>query len=289
MGPHKKRVFACFVLILAIFTPMAFAAPNLKVTPIPPQISTGQNAVLILQLEWSAAEDPYEIHSLEPKVENLELIDQNQSQETGPVISQTIKYSFRPLKKGSALIYPFEISYRKSEADPWSPLLVPEQKIRVVSSFPLKGILSGILLLCAASALGFGIYKIITNSAKRKAKEEMPPQDPRQRIYANAEEAIATFTSPEAKIKLTHWSNQLRAVVTAYYDVPAGLASAELVLRLKAQGLPTGEWNEVSRLFEQLTEMQFSRQDIPSYDLDRMQKSLLQSSAGSSDGTSKLL
>ena len=33
---------------------------------------------------------------------------------------------------------------------------------------------------------------------------------------------------------------------------------------------------DIRRLFEELTEMQFSRQDIPSYDLDRMQKALLQ-------------
>ena len=45
---------------------------------------------------------------------------------------------------------------------------------------------------------------------------------------------------------------------------------------LQAEGLSAGEWQEISRLFEQLTEMQFSRQDIPAYDLDRTQKTLLQ-------------
>ena len=63
----------------------------------------------------------------------------------------------------------------------------------------------------------------------------------------------------------------------AYYNVPSKHATAtEVLLFLKTQGLPAGEWNEVSRLFGELTEMQFSRQDIPAYDLDRMQKTLLQ-------------
>ena len=277
MGPHKKRVFACFVLILAIFTPMAFAAPNLKVTPIPPQISTGQNAVLILQLEWSAAEDPYEIHSLEPKVENLELIDQNQSQETGPVISQTIKYSFRPLKKGSALIYPFEISYRKTETVPWIPILIPQQTIKVVSSLPVKAVLIGMGLLAGFSALAFAVFKIWNSLKARAAARNIPPPDPKQRVYAKAEESIATFTSPNPKEKLIYWANQLRTVIVTYYDIPSKAStSAEVLSFLRSKGLPAGEWNEISRLFEQLTEMQFSRQDIPAYDLDRMQKTLLQ-------------
>ena len=45
---------------------------------------------------------------------------------------------------------------------------------------------------------------------------------------------------------------------------------------LKEKGLPAGEWNEVSRLFEQLTELQFSRQDIAASKLERIQKTLLQ-------------
>jgi len=274
---RMKRKFVFSFLLAAILVPSAFAAPSLKVTAPPAQISLSERSTLTLQLEWPAAEDPYEINSLEPKTENLELVDQNQSQETGAVVRQTITYTFRAIKKGSALIYPFEISYRKSETDPWSPILIPEQKIRVTSSFPLKSIFIGIIILLGVTALGYGIFITQKILAKKKAASEMPPPDPRQRIYANAEEAIATFASPDAKIKLTHWSNQLRAVVATYYDATAkGNSNTGLLLHLKSKGLPTGEWNEVSQLLEQLTEMQFSRQDIPSYDLDRLQKTLLQ-------------
>jgi hypothetical protein len=51
---------------------------------------------------------------------------------------------------------------------------------------------------------------------------------------------------------------------------------AETLSFLKIKGIPAGEWNEISRLFEQLTELQFSRRDISEYDLARMQRSLLQ-------------
>jgi len=109
------------------------------------------------------------------------------------------------------------------------------------------------------------------------AARNIPPPDPKQRIYAKAEESMATFTSPHSKVKLTHWSNQLRSVIMTYYDVPRAMtATPEVLSFLKTKGIPAGEWNEISRLFEQLTEMQFSRQDIAAYDLDRMQKTLLQ-------------
>jgi hypothetical protein len=272
-----KCGIACAILISGVFVPLSFATPHLKITSPPQRIAADQKTALILRIEWPAAEDPYEINSLEPKVENLTLVDQSQAQETGPMISHTITYTFRPLKKGSALIYPFEISFRKSETDPWSPLLVPEQKIRVISNLPFKPIVIGVIFLSVAFAAGFWIFGIVQRMREQKAAREMPAPDPKQRSYSNAEEAIATFTSPDAKAKLTHWSNQLRTVVATYYDASAkSSTSAELLSFLKAKGLPAGEWNEVSRLFEQLTEMQFSRQDIPSSDLDRMKKTLLQ-------------
>jgi hypothetical protein len=180
------------------------------------------------------------------------------------------------VSQGSAVIYPFEIRYRKTETDPWIPMLVPGQKIRVVSSFPFKTILTWLFISGGAAALvlgGLGIRKKLKN---RRAEKNILPPDPRQRIYAKTEESIATFTSPDPKEKLTHWSHQLRTVIAAYYEIPSGIATPEILSRLKSKGLPAGEWNEVSRLFQQLNELQFSRADIPAYDLDRMQKTLLQ-------------
>ncbi len=262
---------------LSLFMPLLFAAPRLKIEPPAKQIATGQSVLLKLRLEWPQAEGPYEINSLEPKLENLTLENQNQLQETGETVSQTLLYEFRPLKTGTAVIYPFEISYRKTETEPWIPILVPEQKIKVVSSLPLKATLVGLGLLAGLSAVIFAGYALWKFLKTRAAAKNVPPPDPKQRVYAKAEEFIATFTSPDPKEKLTHWSNQLKNVVATYYDISSKTAtSAEVLSLLKAKELPAGEWNEVARLFGQLTEMQFSRQDIPAYDLDRMQKTLLQ-------------
>ena len=303
--PYRFKFFLLVVSLIVVFVPLSIAAPRLKIEPPAKQINTDQSATLKIRLEWSQTEGPYEINSLEPKLENLTLENQNQSQsisisenpklgqswlpswerkskpgqsqETGELVSQTFLYEFRPVKAGLALIYPFEIGYRKAETEPWVPILVPEQKIKVVSSLPWKATLIGMSLLAGLTAAIFSGSKLWRFLEARAAAKNISPPDPKQRVYAKAEESIATFTSPESKEKLIHWSNQLRTVIMTYYDVPSKTTtSAEILSFLKAKGLSTGEWNEIHRIFEQLTEMQFSRQDIPAYDLDRLQKTLLQ-------------
>lgn len=274
---RMKYILLGLILIFGALAPLGFAAPRLKIEPPAKQIATDQSVILKIHLEWPQSEGPYEINSLEPKLENLTLENQNQSQETGETVSQTLLYEFRPLKAGTAVIYPFEISYRKTEAESWTPILVQEQTIKVVPSFPLKAML---IWLGTAAGLSTGIFagfRMWKFLKARAAARNVPPPDPKQRVYAKAEESIATFTSSDPKEKLTHWSNQLRAVVVAYYDmVPPTAPSSEILSCLKAKELPVGEWNEISRLFGQLTEMQFSRQDIASAELDRIQKTLLQ-------------
>ena len=285
--------------------PPAFAAPRLKIEPPAKQISADRSATLKVQLEWPQAEGPYEIHSLEPKLENLTLEKQDQSQsisisenpklgqpwlpstkktskpgqsqETGATVVQTLTYEFRPVKNGTAVIYPFEISYRASDAEPWVPILVPEQTIKVASSFPLKIIFISLGILAGLSAITTAALQLWQTMKNREAEKNIPPPDPKQRIYANAEEAIATFVSPDPKEKLILWSNLLKTVIVTYYDIPSKTAtSAEVLSFLRSKSLPAGEWNEISRLFEQLTELQFSRADIPAYELERTQKTLLQ-------------
>ncbi|MFA7254865.1 MAG: hypothetical protein WC133_02035 [Candidatus Omnitrophota bacterium] len=285
--------------------PLGFATPSLKIEPPAKKIAAGQSATLKIRIEWPQAEGPYEINSLEPKLENLTLENQNQSQsisisensklgqpwlpswerktkpgqsqESGETVSQTFLYEFRPLKTGTAVIYPFEISYRKTEAEPWSPLFVPGHEIKVVSSLPLKATLLGLIIAAGLVVAVFAGFKLRDLLKIREVARNTPPPDPKQRVYAKAEESIATFTSPDSKEKLAHGSNQLRIVVATYYDVPSKvITNSEVLAFLKTKGLPAGEFNEISRLFEQLTEVQFSRADIPAYDLDRIQKTLLQ-------------
>ena len=275
--PYRTKFFFLYLfLIFGLLPPLGLATPRLKIETPAKKIGLDESVILKVQLEWPKAEDPYEINSLEPKLENLTLENQNQSQETGETVSLTLFYEFRPLKTGTAVIYPFEISYRKTETEPWIPLAVPGQEITVVSNFLIKttlfylGIVSGLL---AALFAGFKLWNILET---RKAARNVSPADPKQRIYAKAEESITTFASPAAKEKLIHWSNQLRTVVATYYEISPKTTSTDMLSFLKTKGLRAGEWNEISRLFEQLAEMQFSREDIPANDLDRMQKTLLQ-------------
>jgi hypothetical protein len=275
------RVFLFVVLMATIFAVPVFAGPQLKVESPAKQVATGKSVLLKIQLEWPQTEGPYEFNSLEPKLENLTLTDQRQSQETGETVSQTFLYEFRPVKTGTAVIYPFEISYRKAETEPWAPLLIPEQTIKVVSDFPLKVALIGlftVLGLSAAVALGFRQWDL---GKTREALKNAPPPDPKQRIYAQAEEGITKFNASDPKEKLTYWSDQLRTVVVTYYDISSSTAtSAEVLAFLKVKGIPTGEWNEISRIFGQLAEMQFSQRYLSAVDLDQMRRTLLQYIAG---------
>ena len=276
MSYSTKRFFVFALLAGCFYLPMAFAAPRLKLEPLAKQISVGQHATVRIQLEWPQSEGSYEINSLEPKLENLTLEAQNQSQESGTTVLHTLTYEFRALNRGLAFIYPFEINYRKSAAEPWIPIMIPEQKAKVVAGITVKTLLVCLGVFGVLSAALFTAFKMWRNQESRKAANDLPPEDPKQRFYAKAEESIATFTSSDSKDKLAYWSNQLRAVVAAYYDIPAKTATnSEVLSFLKSKEIPAGELQEIARLFEQLNELQFSRQDIPAYDLDRTQKTLL--------------
>ena len=71
---------------MLLFAVPVFAAPQLKVEPPAKKVATGKSVFLKVQLEWPPSET-YEFNSLEPKLENLTLTDQRQSQETGESIS----------------------------------------------------------------------------------------------------------------------------------------------------------------------------------------------------------
>ena len=293
------------LLLGGLFVPFAFAEPRLKIDPPAKKITVDQTAVLTIRLEWPQSEGPYEINPRQPKLENLELVKHNQSQsisissnpklgqswlpstretsepgqsqETGATVSHALFYEFRPVKKGAAVIYPFEVSYKRPDAEAWTPLMVPEQNISVVPQSPLRSIFIGFFVLAGVSVIIFASFKIGSSWMARTAAKNMPPPDPKQRLYGKAEETIATFVSSDPKEKITLWSNLLKSVVGTYYGLPYEKESLAGVLsHLRSKGLPAGEWNEVSRIVERLSELQFSRQDIPAHDLEETQKTLLQ-------------
>jgi hypothetical protein len=273
---RRHHTFLFVIFMVMVFAVPGFAAPRLKIEPPVPQVTPGKSVVLKVQLEWPQTEGPYEFNSLEPKLENLTLVDQRQSQETGETVSQTFLYEFRPDRIGTAVIYPFEIGYRKSEKGVWRPLLVPEQRIEVVSDLPVKvaligsAVVAGLLIAIYVGLRQWERWKI------RAAAKRVPPVDPKQEIYKQAEKSIMNFNSPYPKEKITHWSDQFRTVVETYYDVSNIGTPTDILSFLKVKGIPAGDWNEISRIFEELTEMQFARHDISDYDLAQMQRTLLQ-------------
>jgi hypothetical protein len=282
MAPGRRRLIFLFVILMtAIFVPLCFAAPRVKIEPPGKEITAGRSVALTVRLEWPKTEGPYEINSFEPKLENLVLLDQNQSQETGETVTQALLYKFHAPKPGAALIYPFEVRYREAGTEPWIPIMIPEQKIKVASRLPLTIALIGLGILAGLSVAIFAGFRQWDFWKIREAARKAPMADPKQRVYAQAEEAIMNFASPDSKEKLNHWFTQLRIVVSAYYDISSRTATpAEILEFLKIKGAPAGDQNEISRLFNELTEMQFSRYDISAYDLARIQRTLLQYVSG---------
>jgi hypothetical protein len=159
---------------------------------------------------------------------------------------------------------------------PWDSLLVPEHTIKVVSDLPVRvaligsGLVAGLLLAIFVGLKQWERWKL------RVSARHMLPVDPKQRVYRQAEESIMNFNSPYPKEKITHWSDQFRIVVETYYEVSSAASPTDILSFLKVKGIPAGDWNEVSRIFGELTEMQFSRHDISDYDLARMERTLLQ-------------
>ncbi len=272
-----RKVLLRTVFFLFLFDPVLGAVPSLKVEPAPLRIADDRTATVKVVLEWPDSEGPYEINTTEPALENLTLVRQSQSQETGALVKQVVTYEFQPAGKGPARILPFEVSYRRSDADPWVPLLVPEQGLEIVPSAPGRILrislwfAAGIALFTAA---GLVIRKV---AARREAAKSTVVIDPKQKIYAKAQEAITTFTPSDPKERLGHCAAQLRIVASVYYDIPPGaLTETAFLALLKKKNLPAAEWAEVSGLFEQLEQMRFSRGDLTAYELERMQKTLLQ-------------
>ena len=271
-----QKIVVLFIF-LVIFAPATWAIPRLKVQALPQKIPIDRTLHFKIQLEWPQSEGSYDIQSTEPIADNLILLKQGQSQETGPVLTNTIAYEFQPVKTGEATIRPFEVRYRRNESEAWSFIPVPEQSMKVIGVFPINqflwiaGSIVGILLI-----FGVGFYSW-QRLRKIKAEKMAVPPDPKQAIYIQAREAIATFSSADSKIKLGHWSNQLKSVVMTYYNISSESATeAGIMSILKTKDLQSGELNEISRLFEQLGQLKFSRQDVPPHELDRIQKSLLQ-------------
>lgn len=271
-------VFASLFIVLGLQASQLMAAPNLRVVSPPSKVPLQQSVVLRVILEWPSAEGPYDINPGEPLLENLNRGSQTQSQETGPQItSHILVYEFTPMGKGPARILPFEVNFRLTAEDPWTPLLVPEQSVEVVKAFPSTFlIISGFVGILGAIivAVSMLVRKAI---AKRQLASATEIRDPKQKIYVEARDSLLAFQSMEPKERLRHYAAQLRKVVSTYYDLcPADTAEGSLRDHLQKMNLPHGEWAEVSGLLEQLEQMRFSNRPASPYDIDRMQKTLLQ-------------
>ncbi len=261
-------------LLILLSAKLSFASPEIKIHALPKKITFAKPIQFIIEVRCQKADGDYEIISKEPKLNNLILKEQTQSQETSEsYISYFIKYVFIAKKVGQGKIYSFIVNYKKSDEKKWAELEIPAQTITVTKPFPFRLI----LYMVIGAILGIiGQYFVKKSRKQKQIKKDVSLQDPRQKIYLRAEETISTFASPSAKGKIAVWEEEIKKVIETHYQLPAAKKLSAQIDILKTQHLPTSEINEIIRIAETLIHTRFAMSDISSQELSQIQKTLLQ-------------
>jgi hypothetical protein len=257
---------------------VASATPSLKIISPPQKAAVGEKFELQVDIRWQNSDGPYEVQADSPLFEGLTLVHQGQSEEAGSEETRVlVSLEIEAVKQGEGRVLPFEVRYRKAGSDPWQSLPVSGQKILVYQPFPFKAVSVVLLTLLAAVAAVWSMIALIKFRKAAEIKRNTPPPDPKQRIYARAEEAIVTFKGETQKETLNHWARQVKEVVVAYYDIPErGATEREILEILKSRSLQSAEMAEVGRLFREIEQLKFMHHMLPVREMETLQKTLLQ-------------
>lgn len=256
----------------------AWAAPTLKIVSPPKKIAVGEAFTFQIKLEWPTSEGLYEIQAESPLFENFVLLDQGQSEETGPEgIQAVITLQLRAVKPGEGRILPFEVRYRKPGTEPWQSFPVAGQKVLIVRPFPRKTIVAVLLALSGVGIAGWSAVAFIKNRREVRRKKTARPPDPKQRVYAHAEETIMTYKGETQKETVSHWADQIKEVVAARYDIPSRVSTgSEILAALQSKQLATAELAEVKRLLREIEQLKFTPGSLTIREMETLQKTLLQ-------------
>jgi hypothetical protein len=253
------------------------AAPSFRLQS-PPKESTAQTPFHYrLILEWPSGEGSYEVAPVSPVLENLELIEQRQSQETaGSRLTVTLAFTFSGIKKGPARIGPLQIPYRREGETDWQMIPVPAQTISIRARFPWPMFLRvGGLILTVSLCLYLGRKAFVVSRAA-KLEKNLQPYDPKQRVYAKSEEHILTFKGETQQETLSHWLRAVKETVMTYYGLPnKPTTESEIIQALASQKLRVEEMNEITRIFRETESLKFNGQLLTTREMETLQKTLL--------------
>ena len=265
-----------FVILAILITGTAWAVPALKIVSAPQKITLGDRFTFQVKVEWSNSEGPYEVQAESPLFEKLELIRQGQSEETTAAgIRVLITLELFAKEAGEGRILPFRVMYRTPDQEIWKGFPVAGQKILIVQSFPWKPVLVIFFTLVASLITVFGLVALKKKAARRKLAA--PPADPKQRVYAHAEETILTYKGETQKETIEHWASEIKNVVTEFYGISGKTTTDQEVLALlKTRSLPASEFSELERIFREIEQLKFTAQTLPIREMGTLQKTLLQ-------------
>ncbi len=282
-----RRIFARSFLFVTVFyvwafMPLGFAAPSVRIEPPPSKVEKGRLFTFRIYCEWPQSDGEFEIVPPYPAFENLELVGHRESQETvpsesGPWVRYIFTYEFKGSEPGEGRIPSLEIRYRRPGQQDWSTLPVLPQKVAITRLFPRGLLLSLAALLGVLGAIFAASQGVKRWFSERKATRERLPKDPRQDVYAEAENSIVSFQDAGTREKLLHWSAQLRRVVATCYGIPVtATTETEILKELRLRELSSGDFREIESLFDLITKLKFSGDRITLPQIEDLKKTLLQ-------------
>ncbi len=274
---RNVTVLGAFWILVLTCCPGVEAAPSFRLQS-PPEESTARTPFHYhLILEWPSGEGSYEVAPVSPVLENLELIEQRQSQETaGSRLTVTLAFTFSGIDEGTARIGPLQIPYRREGETDWQRIPVPAQTISIRARFPWPMLLRlGGLILTVSLCLYLGRKAFLASRAAKLRKNLQPP-DPKQKVYGKAEEHILTFKGETQQETLAHWIRAVKETVMTYYDLPnKPTTESEIIQALASQDLRVEEMNEIVHIFRETESLKFNGQLLTTREIETLQKTLL--------------
>ncbi|OQA40439.1 MAG: hypothetical protein BWY49_00871 [Candidatus Omnitrophica bacterium ADurb.Bin314] len=274
---RKAVIAACFMITLTV-SARVWSAPQLRLAAPPRNASTAQTFLYEVRMEWPVAEGAYEVSPTAPVFENLDLIAQSQSQETTGTVSRLIlQFTLRGIQKGPARIGTLDIRYRLAPSTEWRVLPVPDQTVQIAAAFPWKGVIGSVALAILLPLGSFFGIKGFKAYRERERIKNLPPPDPKQRVYAKAEETILTYKGETQRDTIDHWTEAVKGTAITYYDLALKSATGRDILEaLKGKSLTAKESSEITALFRRIEELRYAGNALPVREMELLQKTFLQ-------------
>lgn len=268
------RQLLLFVVLFFIVTSRAWSTPSFEVSLSQNEIRADQTAELKIQASWPTQEGAYSFGIPTPSLENLQLTNQAQSQETFSQNGQdwtrkTFTLELTPEKPGSGIIESFSITYiNPSALDPAPGQFdIQTQSVKVIKlpyRMPswLKLLLGGAVLL----AIGGGGFALLR---RRHQCAGMPNDCPK---ITFEEYCLGEAQKAGSIHDLSH---VLRSYLGRVYPELEKKSELEIISALPSSKVSSYEAKDLQRILNELAEAKFTGQSSGDHIFRNLQKTVM--------------